>query len=178
MRQATLLLTLACLVLITSCTPSTQNGLTIEAVNDSTFSYRIKGREGKITLTRDSIFRVCHFIGDSLADTWKLKDPVYRFDCGDLTGDSLPEITVGVVRSTRYRPEPDKRLFIFKLWKGRLIRPLWMGSRLGLPLEDFRVERDSVPHMIHTWERQPDGTIVQAIYRQKGFGLRFVNYLN
>jgi hypothetical protein len=82
-----------------------------------------------------------------------------------------------VIKPTRYRKEPDKRLFIFHLFKGRLIRPLWLGSRLGLPLIDFKVERDSVPAMIHSWERDTDGTSVEVLYRQQGFGLKYVKHL-
>ena len=143
-------------------------------VDDSTFTYRMGGQERRIVLQHDSL---CHYSGDTLLDAWTFSDPIYQFDCGDLTGDSLPEIAVGVVRSTRFRPERDKRLFIFKLWKGVYIRPLWFGSRLGLPLEDFCVVRDSVPGMVHTWERRSDGR-VEAIYRLKGFGLHFVKYIN
>ena len=144
------------------------------------YTYQSGGKECRIKLetVNDSTWEVQHFIGDSLTDVWALRDSVYQFDCGDLTGDGRPEILVGVIKATRYRPYLDKRLFIFKLFKGRKIRPLWLGSRMGLPLIDFKVERDSVPAMVHTWERDTDGTTVEVIYRQQGFGLKYVKTLS
>lgn len=150
----------------------------IEQDTDSTFVYCSHGRQGRVDLMRDSLYRICHYVVDSLVDVWAIRDSVYQFDCGDLDNDSVPEILVGVICSTRFRPELDKRMYIFKLYKGELIRPLWLGSRVGLPLDDFRVERDSVPHMVHTWEWKSDSTQVEAIYRLQGFGLKFVTYLN
>ena len=141
----------------------------IEQDTDSTFVYCSHGRQGRVGLMRDSLYRICHYVADSLVDVWAIRD---------LDNDSVPEILVGVICSTRFRPELDKRLYIFKLYKGELIRPLWLGSRVGLPLDDFRVERDSVPHMVHTWEWKSDSTQVEAIYRLQGFGLKFVTYLN
>lgn len=146
---------------------------------ERSYTYQSDGKECciKLETVNDSTWEVQHFIGDSLTDVWTLCDSVYQFDCGDLTGDGRPEILVGVIRATRYRPEPDKRLFIFKLFKGRKIRPLWLGSRVGLPLIDFKVERYSVPAMVHTWERDTDGTTVEVMYRQQGFGLKYVKTL-
>lgn len=168
-----------CSLLGVACSGIRRETVGIRPLNDSAFSYRSPDRCGRVSLSSsgDTLWRICHYVGDSLVDVWAFHDPVYRFDCGDVTGDSVPEILVGVTRGTRYRPEPDRRLFIFKLYRGELIRPLWLGSRVGLPLVDFRVERDSVPAMVHTWERRPDSTHVQAIYRLQGFGLKFVRYL-
>ncbi|MBO7463715.1 MAG: nuclear receptor-binding factor 2 [Bacteroidales bacterium] len=113
--------------------------------------------------------------GDTLSD-WRLYHPVYHYDYGDVNGDGLPEIVVGVVKKTRYWHDEDKRLFIFKLFDGRLIRPLWLGSRLGCPIETFRIERDSVPARIVSTERCGD-SIVNVMYRIKGFGPKFECYL-
>ena len=165
-------------LLTMDCTNEADDAFAIEKVNDSTFTYLSYGKQGRINLMTDSLHHVCHYVEDSLMDVWTIRDSVYRFDCGDLNADSVPEILVGVICATRYRPELDKRLYIFKLYKGELIRPLWLGSRVGLPLADFRVERDSLPNMVHTWEWSTDSTLVQAIYRLQGFGLKFVTYLN
>jgi len=164
-----------CLAL-TGCEKERGVGCVITETSPSSFTYQTKGMTGSIELAAvDSTWEVRHLIGDSLTDVWELRHTVYQFDCGDLTGDGLPEILVGVIKATRYRHELDKRLFIFKLFKGRKIRPLWLGSRMGLPLIDFKVERDSIPAMVHTWERDTDGTTVERIYRQQGFGLKYVS---
>ncbi len=152
-------------------------GLCLTAVDDSTFRYCHDGSVRTLRLEKesDSLFRVCHLIGDSTADVWALRHEVYRFDCGDLTGDGMPEIVVGVTKPTRYRPQNDRRLFVFHLYDELLIRPLWLGSRLGGRLMDFVVVRDSVPAMVHSWEADDDGCVTERIYRYEGFGLKFVD---
>ncbi len=144
-------------------------------VDSVTFRYSSTIGEGVLRLVAvtDSTNRIEHVRGDSVVDTWKLDYPVYRFTCGDMTGDSIPEVLVGTIKATRYRPEKDKRLFIFHLYKGRFIRPLWLGSRVGCPLIDFKVETDTVPNLVHTWERK-DGDTIEVLYQLKGFGLKFL----
>ena len=75
---------------------------------------------------------------DSTSDEWQLPYPVYQFRTGDVDGDGVAEALVGVVKATRYFPEKENRLFVFKNRDGR-IRPLWLGSRLGEELVDFCV---------------------------------------
>ena len=145
-------------------------------VDSMTYRYSSTIGEGVLRLiaVTDSTNRIEHVRGDSVVDTWKLDYPVYRFTCGDMTGDSIPEVLVGTIKTTRYRPEKDKRLFIFHLYKGRFIRPLWLGSRVGCPLIDFKVETDTVPNFVHTWERRDNGDTIEVLYRLKGFGLKYV----
>lgn len=108
--------------------------------------------------------------------TWALNYPVYRFDCADVDGDGCLDIAVGVVKRTRFDPVVRKRLFLFKLFEG-YVRPLWLGSRLSQPLEDFRLDKTHTPALIHAVEQSPDGSLVDAEYRWRGFGLEFVRYL-
>ena len=84
-------------------------------------------------------------IRDSSHSVWKLPYPVYQFDYGDVTGDGMPEIIVWVIKPTRFDPKPDKRLFIYRIADEAYIRPLWLGSRVAQPLEDFRVIREHTP---------------------------------
>lgn len=129
---------------------------------DSALEYE----EGPYSIRLETIHDSLHVLRLSVegteTDTLVLPYEVYQFDCGDLTGDGNPEVCVGVIKSTRYWPR-GKRLFIYKLYHGRWIRPLWLGSKVG-NLESFRVERDSVPARIITNEAQ---------YRYQGFGLKF-----
>jgi len=122
----------------------------------------------------DSFNVVRLYVDGELTDTLALPYPVYRFDYGDLTGDSIPEITVGVIKPTKYWKEPAKRLFIYHLYHGRYIRPLWLGSRVGSPLVDFEVCRDSFPAVIHTTEMRTDSSTFRSEYRLQGFGLKYV----
>ena len=145
-------------------------------VDSVTCRYSSAIGEGVLRLVSvtDSTNRIEHLKGDSVVDAWALDYPVYRFTCGDMTGDSIPEVLVGTIKATRYRPEKDKRLFIFHLHKGQFIRPLWLGSRVGCPLIDFKVETDTVPNLVHTWERKDNGDTIEVLYRLKGFGLKYV----
>lgn len=172
-------LCLCVLSLIIGCVHEQTAEYGIETIDSVTCRYRTTEREGmlRVVAVNDSANEIQHLINESVADRWALNYAVYRFDCGDVTGDGEPEIVVGTVKSTRYRPKKDKRLFIYHLYDGRYIRPLWLGSRVGRPLIDFRVERDSVPNLIHTWEHGEEGDTVQVLYRLKGFGLKFYKYV-
>ena len=144
-------------------------------VDSVTCQYRCAIGEGVLRLVSvtDSTYSIEHVVNGKVADTWTLNYPVYRFTCGDMTGDSIPEVLVGTIKTTKYRHSKDRRLFIFHLYKGRFIRPLWLGSRVGSPLIDFEVMTDTVPNLVHTWERNKDGDTIEILYRYKGFGLKY-----
>lgn len=146
---------------------------------DGSFKYRADGKQGRLELLHleDSLNVIIHICGKDTLDRWEIKHPVYRFECGDLTGDNLPEIAVGVEKRTKYHKENGKRLFIFHLYNGRLIRPLWLGSRVGAPLADFEMDRSSEPARIHTWEVLEDGSQIQRLYTYNGFGLKYYKTL-
>ena len=74
---------------------------------------------------------------DSTSDRWQLPYPVYQFQVGDVDGNGVDDAVVGVIKKTRFHRELGRRLFIFKNYRGH-IRPLWMGSKLGGELVDFR----------------------------------------
>ena len=87
------------------------------------------------------------------------------------------EIIVGVIKPTRFDPKPDKRLFIYRIADEAYIRPLWLGSRVAQPLEDFRIIREETPTRIRTLERERSGNFLVAEYIWRGFGLDFKRYL-
>ena len=74
---------------------------------------------------------------DSTTNRWALRYPVYRLETGDVDGDGRTEALVGVIKSTRYYKQKGRRLFVFKNYKNR-VRAMWMGSKLGGILQDFR----------------------------------------
>lgn len=109
---------------------------------------------------------------DSTCDRWELPYPVYQFCTGDVDGNGSTDAIVGVVKSTRYYKEQGRRIFIFKNYNG-YVRPLWMGSKLGGILEDFRFKDG----LIRSLETTKDGKYVVAEYRWAHFGMGFERFL-
>jgi len=103
---------------------------------------------------------------------WRLPYPVYQFQTGDVDGDGRTDAMVGVVKATRFYREKGRRLFIFKQVNGKA-RPLWLGSKLGGTLQDFRF----VDGRIRALETTLDGYYVVAEYKWGGFGMVFDRYL-
>lgn len=103
---------------------------------------------------------------------WKLPYPVYQLATGDVNNDGKDEAIVGVIKPTRFYPQPARRLFIFKQVNGK-IRPMWMGSRIGGILCDFRF----VKPYVRTLQATTDGKYVVVDYVWDDFGLSFVRFL-
>lgn len=103
---------------------------------------------------------------------WRLPYPVYQFQTGDVNGDGSTDALVGVIKATRYHPEKGRRLFIFKQAGGK-VRPLWLASKLGGILYDFRMTGNRLRSM----EKTTDGYYVVAEYQWAGFGMSFVRFL-
>ena len=103
---------------------------------------------------------------------WRLPYPVYQFQTGDVDGDGREDAMVGVIKSTRFHPEKARRLFIFKQINGKA-RPLWLGSKLGGILEDFRF----VEGKIRALESTADSLYVVSDYVWGGFGMKFDHYI-
>ena len=113
------------------------------------------------------------------ADEWRLPYPVYQFQTGDVDGDGSMDAMVGVIKKTRFYPL-GKRLFIFKQIDAspprKLVRPMWLGSKLGGTLEDFRyvapAEGDSMGR-IRALESTADSLYAVSDYKWGGFGMKF-----
>jgi len=103
---------------------------------------------------------------------WRLPYPVYQFQTGDVDGNGSEDAMVGVIKSTRFYPEKARRLFIFKQVNGK-VRPLWLGSKLGGILEDFRF----VDGKIRALESTADSLYVVSDYRWGGFGMTFERFI-
>lgn len=107
---------------------------------------------------------------------WKLNYPVFHFECADINADGNEDILVGVIKPTRYDSISRKRIFIFKLIDG-YIRPLWLGSRMSQPLEDFSVVRLGTINLLRTIEFEQNEKYLVADYKWQGFGFTFVKYV-
>ena len=113
-------------------------------------------------------------VNDSLyfLNDWRLPYPVYQFQTGDVDGDGSEDAMVGVIKSTRFYPEKARRLFIFKLVNGKA-RALWLGSKLGGILEDFRF----VDGKIRALESTTDSLFVVSDYKWDRFGMAFDHFI-
>ncbi len=122
--------------------------------------------------------------GGRKADEWRLPYPVYQFQTGDVDGDGSMDAMVGVIKKTRFYPL-GKRLFIFKqidakatasMHRRKLARPMWLGSKLGGNLEDFRyvapADGDSLGR-IRALESTTDSLFAVSDYKWSGFGMKF-----
>ena len=93
-------------------------------------------------------------------------------ETGDVDGNGTVEALVGVIKATRFYPEKARRLFIFKNYEG-LVRPMWLGSKLGGKLQDFHF-RDG---RVRSLETNAKGQFTVAEYRWDDFGMAFERYL-
>ena len=103
---------------------------------------------------------------------WRLPYPVYQFQTGDVDGDGSEDAMVGVIKGTSFYPEKARRLFIFKQVNGKA-RPMWMGSKLGGILEDFRYHDGK----IRALESTTDSLYVVSDYVWSGFGMKFDRFI-
>ena len=125
-----------------------------------------------LTLTTDSLTDGQSVALQSTRNQWRLPYPVYRMETGDVDGNGTIEALVGVIKPTRYYPEMGRRLFIFKNYEG-LVRPMWLGSKLGGTLQDFHFRNGCVRSL----ETNTKGEYTVAEYRWSGFGVAFERYL-
>ena len=103
---------------------------------------------------------------------WRLPYPVYQYQTGDVDGDGRQDAIIGVVKGTRFYPEKGRRIFIFKLVNGKA-RPMWLGSKLGGILEDFRF----IDGKVRALESADNGLYAVSDYRWGGFGMVFDHYI-
>ena len=80
---------------------------------------------------------------------------------------------VGVIKSTRFHPEKGRRIFIFKQVDGGKVRPLWLGSRLGGTLIDFRY----LDGRVRALETDGRGNYAVVEYHWKDFGMTFHQFI-
>lgn len=114
-------------------------------------------------------------------DTQKGKKEVYRKDIsylnpwklmvGDVDGDGVDEVSIGVYKKSPLHPVMAKRPFFYNFNGGDLV-PKWRGSRLSRPFEDyflFDFDKDQVMELVSI-EYLEDGRQVLNSYKWREFG--------
>jgi hypothetical protein len=109
----------------------------------------------------------------TLREIWRDRDRGFRpwkLELTELDGDPEPEIALGVFKQTRHDRRMAKRLFVYD-WTGTCLFPKWLGSRLALPLVDFKFteQSDGRVQRLVTLESGPEDNRIRA-YRWNGFG--------
>lgn len=120
----------------------------------------------------------------SREEIWRDRDRGFnpwRIEVVELDDDPEPEIALGVYKKTRTDRQLARRLFIYD-WTGYCLSPKWLGSRLALPMEDFKFIRPAGGrrHQLVTLEQTPDSKLIRK-YRWNGFGfiaIETVSYCN
>ncbi|MCR3956295.1 MAG: hypothetical protein NUK57_08335 [Gudongella sp.] len=114
-------------------------------------------------------------------DTQNGKKEVFRKDIsylnpwklmvGDVDGDGMDEISIGVYKESPLHPVMAKRPFFYN-FNGEDLVPKWRGSRLSRPFEDyilFDFEKDQVMEIVSV-EYLEDGTQLLNSYKWREFG--------
>jgi hypothetical protein len=96
---------------------------------------------------------------------------IFDLQTGDINGDALTDICIGIIKPTLFDTVVKKRLFIFQIDRD-YIRPLWLGSRLVFPLERFAVVKNKEgPDIIRTMERKTKDHWLIGEYKWASFGV-------
>lgn len=106
-------------------------------------------------------------------EIWRDKDRGFnpwRIEVVELDDDPEPEIALGVYKKTRRDHHLARRLFIYD-WTGYSLSPKWLGSRLALPMEDFKFIKSAGKqhHQLVALEQTPDFKLIRT-YRWNEFG--------
>jgi hypothetical protein len=155
------------LLVIISCSKNLDNQVTVQSA-DGEIKVSLLAK-GKVN------FLQCH-IRDSLTDSWPLYHPVFKLLKGDVNNDGNEDVAVGVIKSTRRDSVIRKRLFIYQI-RNRSIIPLWLGSSLSHPMEDFSIINTDSTTLVRSIEIEKSNRYLIAEYEWFGFGLTFRKYL-
>jgi hypothetical protein len=106
---------------------------------------------------------------------WLVVYPVFEAFVADLDRDGVPEICLGVVKPVRGDSVARRRLQVFSARDGT-IRPAWLSSRLGMPLE-YVAAPVSSPGTLLTIEREAgNGRFAVGRWGWTRFGPAFIRY--
>jgi len=101
---------------------------------------------------------------------------VWKLEVGDIDGDGIDEVALGVYRESPLHPIVAKRPYIYT-FNGEELIPKWRGSRLSRPFVDFvfyDIDNDGWDEIISI-EILKDSAYIINSYKWKGFG--FEGYL-
>lgn len=95
----------------------------------------------------------------------------WKIATGDIDGDNIDEVSIGVYKETIFHQVMAKRPFIYSFTNNRL-QPKWRGSRLSRPFVDYGfydIDGDSCDEILSI-EILEDGMESLNSYKWRGFG--------
>lgn len=95
----------------------------------------------------------------------------WKITMGDVDGDGIDDISIGVYKESPLHPVMAKRPFIYNFIDGDL-KPLWRGSRLSKPFTDYDfidIDGDGIDELISIEILSDDRRLINT-YKWKGFG--------
>lgn len=95
----------------------------------------------------------------------------WKLALGDVDGDGIDELSLGVYKKTIFHPVMAKRPFIYRYEDGELY-PKWRGSRLARPFEDYifyDIDENGTDEILAI-EILEDGKKLINTYKWRGFG--------
>lgn len=99
----------------------------------------------------------------------------WKVQTADIDGDGKLEISVGVYKTAKFHPVPSKRPFMYG-WSKEGIYPVWLGSRLSHPFNDYifaDADGDGMDELASA-EQLSDGKMIVNLYKWKGFGFEAI----
>lgn len=99
----------------------------------------------------------------------------WKIQTCDVDGDGRKEIALGVYKEANFHPVMAKRPFLYHWDKGDIV-PVWRGSRLSRPFEDYcfyDLDRDGRDELLAI-EALPEGKELINAYSWKGFGFESI----
>lgn len=95
----------------------------------------------------------------------------WKITMGDVDGDGIDDISIGVYKESPLHPVMAKRPFIYNYTDGDL-KPLWRGSRLSKPFTDYDfmdMDGEGIDELISIETLSDDRKVINT-YQWKGFG--------
>lgn len=95
----------------------------------------------------------------------------WKLVIGDIDGDGVDEVSIGVYKETIFHPVMDNRPFIYSYKQGRLY-PKWRGSRLSRPFTDYLfydIDGDDIDEIIAIEILENEEKLINT-YKWRGFG--------